>query len=120
MLTFSNHWFTYLYIIYIYNIYNYILYLFEYLFIFYFFQEPTDIPSRKKINEVGVCQRLVCQKREFVRSSSCEVYDPKLKNGIYFRIDMKHSYFFPINFSVVETIVGQKLIHVYACSCCIK
>ena len=51
-----------------------------------------------------MCQRLVCQKREFVRSSSCEVYDPKLKNGIFFRIDMKHSYFlFPINFSVVET-----------------
>ena len=52
-----------------------------------------------------MCQRLVCQKREFVRSSSCEVYDPKLKNGIFFRIDMKHSYFwFPINFSVVETV----------------
>ena len=71
-----------------------------------------------------MCQRLVCQKREFVRSSSCEVYDPKLKNGISFRIDMKHSYFsnylFPINFSVVETVVCQKLIHVYACSCCIK
>ena len=66
-----------------------------------------------------MCQRLVCQKREFtVRSSSCEVYNPKLKNGIFFRIDMKHSYFsnylFPINFSVVETVVCQKLIHVYA------
>ena len=64
-----------------------------------------------------MCQRLVCQKREFtVRSSSCEVYDPKLKNGIFFRIDMKHSYFlFPINFSVVETVVVcQKLIHVNA------
>ena len=64
-----------------------------------------------------MCQRLVCQKREFtVRSSSCEVYDPKLKN----EIDMKHSYFsnylFTINFSVVETVVVcQKLIHVYAC-----
>ena len=65
-----------------------------------------------------MCQRLVCQKREFtVRSSSCEVYT-KLKN----RINMKHSYFlFPINFSVVETDVCQKLIHVYAlCSCCMK
>ena len=65
-----------------------------------------------------MCQRLVCQKREFtVRSSSCEVF-PKLKNSIFFRINMKHSYFsnylFPINFSVVETVVCQKLIHVYA------
>ena len=46
--------------------------------------------------------------------------DPKLKNEIFVRIDMKHSYFsnylFPINFSVVETVVVfQKLIHVYAC-----
>ena len=58
-----------------------------------------------------MCQRLVCQKREFtVRSSSCEVF-PKLKN----RINMKHSnYLFPINFSAVETVVCQKLIHVYA------
>ena len=51
--------------------------------------------------EVGVCQRLVCKKREFaVRSSSCN--DPKLKNEIFVRIDMKHSYFsnylFAINF----------------------
>ena len=63
-----------------------------------------------------MCQRLVCQKREFtVRSSSCEVYDPKLKNGIFIRIDMKHSYFSNYNFSVVETfVVCQKLIHVYA------
>ena len=45
--------------------------------------------------------------------------DPKLKNEIFLRIDMKHSYFsnylFTINFSVVETVVVcQKLIHVYA------
>ena len=43
--------------------------------------------------------------------------DPKFKNGIFMRIDMKHSYFslFAINFSVVETVVVcQKLIHVYA------
>ena len=45
--------------------------------------------------------------------------DPKLKNEIFLRIDMKHSYFsnclFAINFSVVETVVVcQKLIHVYA------
>ena len=35
-----------------------ILLLFVYSFINYL-QEPTDIPSRKKINEVGVCHRLV-------------------------------------------------------------
>ena len=45
--------------------------------------------------------------------------DPKLKNEIFVRIDMKHSHFsnylFAINFSVVETVVVcQKLIHVYA------
>ena len=44
--------------------------------------------------------------------------DPKLKNEVSSRIDMKHSYFskclFAINFSVVETVVCQKLIHVYA------
>ena len=67
-----------------------------------------------------MCQRLVCQKREFaVRSSSCEVNDPKLNNEIFVRIDMKHSYFsnflFAINFSAVETVVVyQKLIHIYA------
>ena len=43
--------------------------------------------------------------------------DPNLKNEIFVRIDMKHSYFlFLINFSVVETVVVcQKLVHVYAC-----
>ena len=45
--------------------------------------------------------------------------DPKLKNEIFVRIDMKHSYFsnflFAINFSAVETVVVyQKLIHIYA------
>ena len=66
-----------------------------------------------------MCQRLVSQKREFaVRSSSCEVNDPKFKNEIFVRINMKHSYFsnylFAITFSVVETVVVcQKLIHVY-------
>ena len=35
---------------------------------------PARLRARVKINEVGVCQRLMCQKREFaVRSSSCEV-----------------------------------------------
>ena len=67
--------------------------------------------------EVGVSEEGVCK-------ILFPCYDPKLKNGISFRIDMKHSYFsnylFLINFSVVETVVCQKLIHVYACSCCIK
>ena len=57
------------------------------------------------------------QKREFtVRSSSCEVHDPKLKNGIFFSYFSYFSnYLFPINFSAVVTVVVfQKLIHVYA------
>ena len=45
-------------------------------------------------------------------------HDPKLKNEIFVRIDMKHSYvsnyLFAMNFSVVETVVVcQKLIHLY-------
>ena len=37
-------------------------------------QEPTDIPSRKKLMKWVCARGLVCQKREFtVRSSSCEV-----------------------------------------------
>ena len=65
-----------------------------------------------------MCQRLVCQKREF--HHPVKFNDPNLKNEIFVRIDMKHSYFsnylFPINFVVVETVVVcQKLIHVYAC-----
>ena len=62
--------------------------------------------------EVGVSEEGV-----YCKIISCEVY-PKLKNSIFFRINMKHSYFsnylFPINFSVVETVICQKLIHVYA------
>ena len=43
-----------------------------YQFVLYFKSRPTY--QEKKINEVGVCQGLVCQKREFtVRSSSREV-----------------------------------------------
>ena len=45
--------------------------------------------------------------------------DPNLKKSNFVRIDMKHSYFsnylFPINIFVVETVVCQKLIQVYAC-----
>ena len=42
--------------------------------------------------------------------------DPKLKNEIFVRIDMKHSYFSNYLFAtVVETVVVcQNLIHVYA------
>ena len=45
--------------------------------------------------------------------------DPKFKNVIFVRIDMKHLYFskylFAINFSVVETVlVCQKLITIHA------
>ena len=41
-----------------------------------------------------MCQRLVCQKREFaVRSSPVKFNDPKFKFEIFVRIDMKHSYF---------------------------
>ena len=45
--------------------------------------------------------------------------DPKLKNEMFVRIGMKHSFFsnylFAINFFVVETVVVcQKLIHFYA------
>ena len=45
--------------------------------------------------------------------------DPKLKNEIFLRIDMKHSYFsnylFAINFSVVETVVVCQKIN--SCLC---
>ena len=42
------------------------------LFLHLFKSRPTYLVEKN--NEVGVCQRLVCQKREFaVRSSSCEV-----------------------------------------------
>ena len=81
-------------------------------FVIYLFikSQPT---YHKKFNEVGVCQRMVCQKREFaVRLSSCEDNDPKLKNETFVRIDMKHSYFsnylFAMNFSVVEAVVVAK------------
>ena len=61
----------------------------------------------------------MCQLEEgvYCRPTSVKFNDPKFKNEIFLRIDMKHSYFsnylFAINFSVVETVVCQKLIHVY-------
>ena len=64
--------FTHLFI-HFYNLSILLVSVFIYLSIFYLFISRADIPSREK-NEVGVCQRLVCQKRVFaVRSSSCEV-----------------------------------------------
>ena len=80
-----------------------LLLLYYYIIIIIIITRADRHTKWKKINEVGVCQRLVCQKREFaVRSSSCEVNDPKLTNEIFVRIDMKHSYFsnylFAINF----------------------
>ena len=61
-----------------------------------------------------MCQRVVCQKREF--AVTVKFNDPKLKNEIFVRIDMKHSYFSNYFFAtVVETVVVcQKLIHFYA------
>ena len=62
-----------------------------------------------------MCQRVVCQKREFaVRLSSCEVLT------IIF-CENRHEAFillkllFAMDFSVVETVaVCQKIIHLYA------
>ena len=50
-----------------------------------------------------MCQRVVCQKREFAEDYlPVKFNDPKLKNEIFVRIDMKHSYFsnylFAMNF----------------------
>ena len=69
-----------------------------------------------------MCQRLVCQKRQFAaRSSSCEVYRSEV-HEIFMRIDTKHSYFsnyfiicLPSILSIVEVIIElfvvcQKLI----------
>ena len=63
-----------------------------------------------------MCQRLVCQKREFiVRSSSCEVYDPKLWHIFWNRHEAFILLKIFVSFSVVVTVVVcQKLIHVYA------
>ena len=51
-----------------------------------------------------MCQRLVCQKREFtVRSSSCEVKRSELKNEIFVRI---------VKLFVVDTVfVCQNLLY---------
>ena len=70
MLTFYIHLFTYL----IYK-YNYIfICVFIHIFFLSLFIKSRPTYQVEKINEVGVCQRLVCQKREFtVRSSSCEI-----------------------------------------------
>ena len=53
--------------------------------------------------EVGVSEEEVYCKIVFL--------DPKLKNSIFFRIDMKHSYYsnylFPINFSVLKLLLFE-------------
>ena len=61
-----------------------------------------------------MCQRVMCQKREF--TVTVKFNDPKLKKEIFVRIDMKHSYFSNYLFAdVVETVVVcQKLIHLFA------
>ena len=70
------------------------------------------------VSEEGVC----CKDHLPVKFS-----DPKFKNEIFVRIDMKHSYcsnyLFALIFSVDEAVVvSQKLMHVMHnfCSCCIK
>ena len=61
--------------------------------IFFFFQEPTAILSRR----IKACQRLVRQKRDFLQDrlpvKFQDVKYPKFKHEIFVRIDMKHSYF---------------------------
>ena len=79
-----------------------------------------------------MCQRLVCQKREFA-VIPVKFNDPKFKNEIFVRIDMKHSYFsnyFMIYLQSIFSVVGtdccflSKIISCLAmhniCSCCIK
>ena len=54
------------------SIFHFLLRTLDYFFVCLFKSRPTYQVQIK--NEVGVCQRLVCQKREFaVRSHSCEV-----------------------------------------------
>ena len=69
-----------------------------YLFIY---QEPTDIPSRKKrggcVPEVGVSEEGVCSKDHL----PVKFNDPKLKNEIFVRLDKKHSYFSNYLFAVI-------------------
>ena len=80
--------------------------LFVCLFICYFiylfiYQEPTNIPSRKKMR--WVCATGWCVRRgSLLQDLPVKFNDPKFRNEIFVRIDMKHSYFsnylFAINF----------------------
>ena len=83
-------------------------------------QEPTDIPSRKKLMR-WVCARGWCVRRGSLLQDHLPVKfnDAKFKNEIFFlRIDMKHSYFsnFCLQsiFLLLKLFCLQKLIHVYA------
>ena len=66
--------FEFMYLLFL-NSYMHLLFLtIKFFLCFYLLQEPTDIPSRKKLMRWVCARGLVCQKREFtVRSSSCEV-----------------------------------------------
>ena len=79
-----------------------------------YYQEPTNILSRKIINE---CQRLVCQKREF--DLTVKFSDLKLKNEYFVRIDMKISYI--SNYLFANNFLLLKLLLFTSCLCiCIK
>ena len=77
-------YFVIVYFIYLFTSFHYLYFFIIILFLYYFiiffiiylfiYQEPTDIPSRKKLMRWVCARGLVCQKREFTaRSSSCEV-----------------------------------------------
>ena len=75
--------------------------------------------TQNNISEIPISSPKIAM--EFaVRSSSVKFNDPKIKNEIFVRIDMKHSYssqtiWLQSIFSVDETVVVcQKLNHVYA------
>ena len=78
------------------NIPEFDIFFTSYWTIFFPFYTRADCHTKYK---KWVCQRLVCQKREFAtRSSSCEFQDVKFtiskcQHEIFMRIDMKHSYF---------------------------
>ena len=67
-----------------------------------------------------MCQRLVCQKSSLYDHLHVKFNDLKLKNEIFVRIDMKHSYFtnylFAINFFL---LLKQLFARNYSCLCII-
>ena len=73
-----------------------------------------------------MCQRLVCQKREFTEDHlPVKFNDPKFKNEIFLRIDMKHSYFSNFCLQSIFLLLKQLLFAkinscLCICSCCIK